>query len=132
VSSEQPPEQGWVLRRSRSSEKVVSILLRRFRSIADLLCQDEANYSYPFYVYDKFAVEVIKRIRDKSFMEEVGTFVDDLAESTDPLVRDVLVVSLLEGIASDAEAARVLKNVIRSDAKALLFDVEAKMYGRHS
>jgi hypothetical protein len=110
--------------------EVVSFLLSRFPVMQGLICPDEDCFDEPTRAYDSFAAEVVRRAEDRRFIESVGHFVNEAAAKRDPLLRDVLIADLLEGIAVDPEAARRLSDVLSEDARRLLRDVERKIYGR--
>jgi len=120
----------FVVVRTMTPREVVSLLLGRFPAVRDLVCTDEYCFEEPTRVYDAFAQEVIRRARDREFTTSVVQFIDELAESKDPLIGTVLVISLLEGIAADPGVAKEISAAIGEPAKALLQDVERKIYGR--
>ena len=76
------------------------------------------------------AEEVPKRLIDQEFMLSIGRFIDDLAESNDLTLTNLLVVSVIEGIASDPAAAAVVKEHIGPMAHEIMKEVETKIYGR--
>jgi hypothetical protein len=63
-------------------------------------------------------------------MRSIGRFIDDLAKSNDLTLTNLLVVSLLEGIAADPAAAAAVKHHIGPKAEAMMKEVEAAFYGR--
>jgi hypothetical protein len=130
--SRKPYEPDFVVVRSRTPEEVVSLLLNRFPGVREIVAsRDELYLAAPFHVYEILASDVRTKLDDPSFLQEVGKFIDDLVvEENDPLIGSVLVTSLLEGIAEDPEAAAQISAVIGERARALLRDVEIKIYGR--
>jgi hypothetical protein len=110
--------------------EVVSLLLSRFTALRDLICPDQDCFEEPTRVYDCFAAEVVRRVDDRDFFESVIRFINDIAESKDPLLSTVLVVSLLEGIATDPDVARKVSGAVGENARRLLRDVERKIYHR--
>jgi hypothetical protein len=110
--------------------EVVSLLLNRFPAMQGLICPDEDCFEEPTRVYDSFAAEVVRRVDNRQFIYSVGHFVNDVAAKEDPLLREVLIACLLEGIAIDPEAAKRLSDVLSENARSLLRDVEKKIYGR--
>lgn len=113
-----------------SPREVVSLLLGRFPAMRDLICPDEPCFEEPTRVYDSFAAEVVRRADDLGFFASVVSFINDIAESKDPLLSTVLVIDLLEGIAADPDVARKLSGDISEHARVLLRDVERKIYHR--
>ena len=77
-------------------------------------------------------MEVLKRADDHDFLQSVIQFINELAESNDPLLREVLVICVLEGIASDPDIAQGISGALTQPARALLREVEEKFYGRNS
>jgi hypothetical protein len=86
--------------------EAVSLLIERFPMVLDLgESREELIDTGPFYAFERFASEALKRKSDKNFLQLVGFFVDELAESKDPLLQELLVVSVLEKLAEDPNAA---------------------------
>jgi hypothetical protein len=110
--------------------EVVSLLLGRFPAMRDLVCPDEDCFNEPTRVYDSFAPEVVRKVDDRELFKSVIRFIDDIAESKDPLLSTVLVISLLEGIAADPDVARRVSSAVGETARMLLRDVERKIYHR--
>jgi hypothetical protein len=120
----------FVLVRTMTSREIVSLLLGRFPAMRELICPDEDYFDLHTCVYDSFAAEVVKRVDDQDFFKSVIQFIDDIADSKDPLLSNVLIVSLLEGIAADPEVARRVSAAADETARGLLRDVERTFYGR--
>lgn len=113
-----------------SSRELVCLLLERFPNVRDLLCLDEDCFDLSTVVYDSFAGIVIQRSDDPEFIQSVGRFIDELAESKGSLVREVLITCLLEGIAADERVARMISRRISQRSRCLLHEVEIGFYGR--
>ena len=109
---------------------VISLLLNRFPAMRDLLCADEESRDLATCVYDRFAAEVVRGAGDREFFASVIRFIDDIAEGRDTLLRTVLEMDLLEGIAADADVAQKVSDAVGDTARRLLHDVERKTYGR--
>jgi hypothetical protein len=120
----------FVLVRSMTPREVVSLLLSRSPAMHNAVCPDEDCFEQPTRVYDSFAAEVVKRVSDRDFFESAVRFINDIAESKDPLLSTVLVISLLEGIAADPDATRKLSISVGETARKLLRDVEWRIYHR--
>jgi hypothetical protein len=120
----------FVLVPTMTPREVVSLLLGRFPAMRDLICPDEDCFDLPTVVYDSFATEVVRRVDDRDLFNSVIRFIDDIAESRDPLLNNVLVVCLLEGIASDPDIARRVSGAVGETARTLLRDVERNFYHR--
>jgi hypothetical protein len=119
-----------ILVRTMTPRQVVCILLNRFPTMRDLVCPDEYCFEEPTRVYDSFASIVIERSDDPGFVQSVAFFIDELAERNDPLIKDILSASLLEGIAVNARVARMISRSISPQSRRLLQEVESKIYGR--
>jgi len=130
MSSDEHKEVDFILVRTMTPREVVCLLLNRFPTMRDVVCPDEYSFDEPTIVYDSFAGIVIERSDDPSFMHSVAFFMDELAESKDPLIREVLIVSLLEGIAADEQVARMIERTMTPHSRSLLHEVESKIYGR--
>ena len=130
MSSDKDQRVDFVLVRTMTPREVVCLLLNRFPTIRDLVCPDEDCFELPTIVYDTFARIVRERSGDPSFLHSVAFFIDELAESKDPLIGDVLVVCLLEGIAENARLARTISRTLSPKSRGLLHEVESKVYGR--
>jgi hypothetical protein len=110
--------------------ELVSLLLSRFPATRDLVCPDEGCFELPSVVYDSFAEIVRERSDDPAFIQSVALFIDDLADKREPLVTEVLLSSLLEGIAVDEQLARMISRIISPQSRSLLHQVESNFYGR--
>ena len=120
----------FVLIPTMTPRDVVSFLLTNFPMMRNFICPDEECFEEPTRVYDSFATQVVKSMDDCQFINSVGYFINDAAANKDPLLREVLIADLLEGIAVEPEAARRLSRVLNENARKLLCDVEARIYGR--
>jgi hypothetical protein len=116
--------------RTMTPRQIVSLLLNRFPAIRDLVCPDESSFDLPTVVYDSFARIVRERSDDSVFIRSVAEFIDELAESRDPLIGEVLYSSLLEGIAADAQLAQMISRCLSPRSRRVLEEVESKIYGR--
>jgi hypothetical protein len=118
--------------RTRTPSEVLSLLLFRFPGVRELAgSDDELHLAEPFHAYELLAQNVRRRADDQAFLAAVGKFIDELVEDRgDELVQAVLTTSLLEGIAEDPEATAALMGFLGANARTLLRDVEAKIYGR--
>lgn len=113
-----------------TSRELVCLLLERFPSVRDLVCPDEDCFELSTIVYDSFARIVIQRSDNPGFMQAVGSFIDELAESKGSLVYEVLMSCLLEGIAENEQVARMISRMISPRSRSLLHQVERDFYGR--
>jgi hypothetical protein len=130
MSSDKDTAVDFLLVPTMTPRQVVSLLLSRYPTMRDLVCPDEHCFEEPTRVYDSFARVVIERSYDLDLIQSVVRFIDELAESNDPLIKDVLISSLLEGIAENEQLARMISSSISPRPKRLLQEVESKIYGR--
>jgi hypothetical protein len=130
MSSDKDTAVDFLLVPTMTPRQVVSLLLSRYPTMRDLVCPDEHCFEEPTRVYDSFARVVIERSYDLDLIQSVVRFIDELAESNDPLIKDVLISSLLEGIAENEQLARMISGSISPRSKKLLQEVESKIYGR--
>ena len=113
-----------------TSREAVSFLLDRFPAMRDRICPDEEDFDLATCVYDSFATEVVRRADEHDLFKLVIRFIDEIAESKDPTLRNVLEVCILEGIAADPDVARRVSGAVRENARRLLRDVERDFYHR--
>ena len=130
MSSDTNKEVNFILVRTMTPRELVSLLLSRFPATRDLVCPDEGCFEMQSVVYDSFAEIVRERSDDPAFIQSVALFIDDLADKREPLVTEVLLSSLLEGIAVDEQLARMISRIISPQSRSLLHQVESNFYGR--
>lgn len=130
MSSDEHKAVDFILVRTMTPRQAVSLLLSRFPTTRDLVCPDEDCFETPTIVYDSFAKIVIERSDNPGFIQSVACFIDELAESKDRLIKDILSACLLEGIAVNAQVARMISRSISPRSSSLLHEVETKIYGR--
>jgi hypothetical protein len=113
------------------AETAIALLVDRFPEIlARVESPQDAFMAPPYLAYGLFAQEIVTRKEDDTFLNRASGFVDELAESGDSLLEEVLVVSVLERIAEDASLADKLKARLREKAKNMMRQVEADYFGR--
>jgi hypothetical protein len=130
MSSDKDREVDFVLVRTMKDRELVCLLLDRFPNIRDLVCPGEDCFELATIVYDSFARIVIQRSDDPGFIQSVALFIDELAESKGPLIYEVLMSCLLEGIAENEQVARMISRKISPHSRSLLHEVESNFYGR--
>jgi hypothetical protein len=94
--------------------------------------RDDLVQMGPYYAYGIFAGQVKPRIHDDQFLKSVGLFVDELAQNTDPLLKDLLITGILERVADDRYTAATFRYYINVNAQQLLSEVEQTWFGRTS
>jgi hypothetical protein len=115
-----------------TASEAVSLLVTRFPALAEMVdgLDELQELAPPFYAYELFAGDVAKRVHDNSFMNDVGGFIDELVSMKDPLIENVLWVSVLEKIAENPSAATEIKRYLGNEARTMLESVEREFYGR--
>lgn len=119
---------GFIWTKTLSSSEAVTMLIGKFPFMQQLI--DEDDFELPYAAYECFASEAHRRTQDPAFMKSVGAFIDELADSSDPLLRDILWVSVLGKIAEEPLVALESKKYINPKAAAMLDEVERGYYGR--
>ena len=111
-----------------TEREVVDLLLNRFPDIRDRMCPED--FDLPTVVYDRLATIAVERADDPGFIRSVAFFIDELAESKDRLLQELLIVCLLEGIAAYEKVARKIERTMTPHSRSLLHEVERDFYGR--
>jgi hypothetical protein len=83
-----------------------------------------------FFIYGLLSTEMAQQWKDEAFRKRSCEFMDRLAESTDLLLEELLVVCLLEKLGEDAMLAAQAKKCLGAKASALLDGVERDTFGR--
>jgi hypothetical protein len=114
-----------------NSEAAIAMLVDKFPNLLDRVDSPlDAFIASPYLAYGLFAQEVIDNRSDRTFMDRVCAFIDQLAESGDKLLEEVLVLSVLERVAEDGSLARELKGKLGVKAQKLIERVESEYFGR--
>jgi hypothetical protein len=112
-------------------ETAIALLVDRFPEILTRVdSPQDAFVAPPYLAYGLFAQEIVGRKGDEAFLSKASGFIDDLAESGDPVLEEVLVVSVLERVAEDASLTDKLKAKLRERARSMMQQVEAGYFGR--
>ena len=120
----------FVIVHTMTDREVVCLLLDRFPDVRDRVCPEEYYFELPTVVYDTFATIVLERADDPEFIQSVVLFINELAESKDRSLKEVLIVCVLEGIAQNERVARMISRMISPQSRSLLHKVERDFYGR--
>jgi ribonucleotide reductase beta subunit family protein with ferritin-like domain len=75
----------------------------------------------PYYSYERFAEEVLRRKNDELFLKSVCAFINELAASRERWLQEVLGVALLESLAQDSEFAATMTLSHHSEMTLLVF-----------
>ena len=113
-----------------TEEEAISLLLTRFPGLRKKIDDPEDLVGSPHYVYGLLASEVLENRTDEDLLNATSAFIDELANSGNGLLEELLVVDVLEGLAEDPALARRLKTKISSKAAAFLDRVEKEYFRR--
>jgi hypothetical protein len=129
----QPSTPNFVIKPSVTPEQAIELLVQRFPIVLSLVdSRDELTQMGPYYTYGVLAGEVKPRIADREFLKSMGTFVNELAKSTDPLLRNLLLTVILERIADDPYTAATFRYYIEPEVQGMLGEVEQAWFGKTS
>ena len=106
-------------------EKAVE-LLRSAPDLLGVLKSDDLEPHDPYHSYERFAEQVLLRKSETALIGRVVKFVDELAESRDSLLQDLLAVTVLESFAQDQEFADLLHYNVNERARKTLREVEER------
>lgn len=109
----------------------VTLLVDRFPEVlARVDSPQDAFTASPYMAYGLFAQEIVEKNEDDAFLKKASGFINELAESRDSLLEEVLVVSVLERIAEDVYLADKMKAQLGDKARSLMTRVETEYFGR--
>ncbi|MCZ2155129.1 MAG: hypothetical protein LC114_14725 [Bryobacterales bacterium] len=108
--------------------EAVSLLVGRFPALKSTVDEDDL-WTSPHIAYSLLATEVLER-RTTSTLAAVAEFIDELADSGDSLLEELLVIDVLEGIAQDPDVARLLRAKVSEKSAGFLDVVEREFFGR--
>ena len=114
-----------------TASDAVSLLLEKFPMMLQLVeSPDDLLIAAPFHAYESFASEIERKLHDKAFLDSAASFINELAESGDPLLENVVTVSVLERLASDPSIAAEIKRYIGTRARDWMKRIERELFGR--
>jgi hypothetical protein len=109
----------------------IGLLVARFPIILSRIdTREDLTTAAPYFAYSLLGGEVIARAADPQFMMDVCKFLNFLAESKEPILEEVLVVSVLERIADEPTVVNLLRPCLGESALSFLTQVEKEMFGR--
>jgi len=106
----------------------VSLLVSRFPAFKQTIDEDDL-WTSPHIAYGLLATEVLDKGTD-SLLGAAARFIDELANSGDSLLEELLVIDVLEGIAQEPDVARRLRAKIGPKSAPFLERVEREFFGR--
>ncbi len=99
----------------------VSLLLGRIPEFRDLL--DAEDLDLPYVVYGFFAQYLLKLPESDPILDRAAAFVNDLAESGNADLENLVQVAVFEPLAGDAQSTRI-KDRLRGKAMSLFLAAE--------
>lgn len=108
----------------------IALLVDRFPVLVNRVDDPSDLWAGPHFAYNLLATEALEHQSDKPFLEKVVGFINELADSGDDLLEEVLVVDVLEGVAQDPELLEAIKPKMNSKAANWLKRVETEFFGR--
>jgi hypothetical protein len=112
------------------AEQAIHLLIDRFPILNRRVEDPDDLVGAPHFAFSLLAAETLERRTDEAFLDRVGEFIDDLANSGDSLLEEVLVIDVLEGIAQDPDLARRMGQRINSKSRSWLDRVEKEFFKR--
>ncbi len=115
-------------------DAAVELLIDRFPMLFDRVDDpnDMMEFFSPYYAYELFAMEIIENHSDASFLRDACAFINELADSGNAVLEEVLVLSVLEGLAWDLIVADKVRGRLNAKAVEIMRNVEEFYYGRPS
>ena len=110
----------------------VTLLINRFPAVRERVDQPDDLFEMPHVTYGLLATDVLENSNDEVLLDRVAKFIDELANSGDELLEELLVIDVLEGIAQQPNVASRLKMRITPRAASLFERVEREYFGRQS
>lgn len=128
-SSGRPPD--FIVKKGWTPDEACSLLLRRFPQ----LLQPQENVedlekSGPYYAYGVFASEAVRRLHEPGFLASLASFINELADSDDTLLSDLLTTTILEELAQDLDTASIVRTHLGPKARNMMAQVENDWSGR--
>lgn len=111
--------------------EAIQLLVAKFPILAERSGESDYLTDSPHVMYNLLATEIHDNRGDLSLLNRVAEFIEDLANSNDDLLQELLVIDLLEGIAQDENLSRQLGAKLSSRSAALLSRVEKEYFGRN-
>src|SRR6266850_1600052 len=95
----------------------VGLLLQRIPEMKDEL--DESDLDLPYVVFGFFALYLRKKVNDQGFIERSFDLLNELSESGDPELTNLVQVAVFETIADEEKWKALAKQHLRDKAMAL-------------
>jgi len=109
----------------------VTLIAKRFPILRKRVDHPDDLFEMPHVTYGLLAAEMLENSDDDGFLARVASFVDELANSGDELLEELLVVDVLEGIAQSPGLSNRRRTRITPKAASFLESVEKEFFGRN-
>jgi hypothetical protein len=104
--------------------EAVTLIIERFPILRQRVDDLDDLFEMPYVTYGLLASELLENPEDEVLFGLAAQFVDELANSGDDLLEELLVLDILEGIAQDRDLANKFRTKITPKAVSLLENVE--------
>jgi hypothetical protein len=108
----------------------VALLLKWFPALNERVDDSNDLFEMPHVAYGLLASEVLENTGDQALFTKLAQFIDELANSGDDLLEELLVIDILEGIAQDPDLTTKFRPKISPKAAEFLERVEREYFGR--
>src|SRR3989442_15834155 len=100
--------------------EAVALLMERFPALKEKVGDPNDLFEMPHVTYGLLATELVENSADEGLLDAASRFINDLANSGDSLLEELLVIDILEGLAQDPDLARRISGRINPKAAAFL------------
>ena len=111
--------------------EAVTLLVKRFPVVKDRVDDPNDLFETPHVTYGLLATEVLENVQDQGLFKDLCKFIDELANSGDDLLEELLVIDVLEGLAQNPELAARVGSCVSPKALEFLTKVEREFFRRH-
>src|SRR6266540_1264612 len=107
-----------------TGQEAVTLLVERFPVIKQRVDDPKDLFETPHVTYGLLATEALGNVQNQGLFQDLCRFIDELANSGDDLLEELLVIDVLEGIAQDPELAARVGSCVSPKALEFLTRVE--------
>jgi hypothetical protein len=113
-----------------SGKEAVGLLIKKFPQLEKRVDEPADLYETPNVTYGLLASELLENSSDETLLNSAAQFINELANSGDDLLEELLVIDVLEGLAQSPDLARTIGLKINAKAGQFLERVEREYFGR--
>src|SRR5258706_12525466 len=110
--------------------EAVKLLVKRFPVLKERVDHPSGLFEMPHVTVGLLATEVLENGGNETLLDTVSQFIDELANSGDDLLEELLIIDVLEGSAQNPDLAKTLRTKIGPKAVEFLDKVEREYFGR--